>query len=76
MSKIRNFYNRAVVGVAVTAGTVGVAMADGGSGVDTSAGVTIIGGAIAAIAAIGAAKLAPTATLQVWGFIKQAFNRT
>ncbi|MCF9045646.1 hypothetical protein [Acinetobacter nectaris] len=75
MSKIRNFYNRAVVGVAVTAATVGVAMADT-SGVDTSSGVTIIGTAIAAIAGVGAAKLAPTATLQVWGFIKQAFSRT
>lgn len=45
-------------------------------GIDVSAGVTVLAGAVAVIALIGAAKIVPNATMQVWGFVKQAFNRT
>lgn len=44
--------------------------------VDVSAGVTVIAGAAAVIALVGAAKIIPNATMQVWGYVKQAFNRT
>ncbi len=44
--------------------------------VDVSAGVTILGGIAVVIGLIGAAKIVPNATMQVWGFVKQAFNRT
>ena len=44
--------------------------------VDVSAGTAVIAGAVAVIALVGAAKIVPNATLQVWGYVKQAFNRT
>ena len=44
--------------------------------IDVSDGVTVIAGAVAAIALVGAAKIVPNATIQVWGYVKQAFNRT
>ena len=44
--------------------------------VDVSAGVTVIAGAVAAIALVGAAKIVPNATMQVWAYVKQAFSRT
>lgn len=43
---------------------------------DVSAGVTVLAGAAAVIALVGAAKIVPNATIQVWGYVKQAFNRT
>lgn len=45
-------------------------------GVDVSAGTAVIAGGVAVIALIGAAKIVPNATIQVWGYVKQAFNRT
>lgn len=44
--------------------------------VDASAGITVLAGAVAVIALVGAAKIVPNATIQVWGYVKQAFNRT
>ena len=44
--------------------------------VDVSAGTAVIAGGVAVIALIGAAKIVPNATIQVWGYVKQAFNRT
>ncbi|AXI03064.1 major capsid protein [Aquirhabdus parva] len=43
--------------------------------IDVSAGVAVLGTAVAAIALVGAAKIAPQATLAVWGYVKQAFGR-
>ena len=45
-------------------------------GVDASAGITVLAGAVGVIALVGAAKIVPNATIQVWGYVKQAFNRT
>lgn len=45
-------------------------------GIDISAGVTVLAGAVGIIALVGAAKIVPNATIQVWGYVKQAFNRT
>lgn len=45
-------------------------------GVDVSAGTAVIAGGVAVIALVGAAKIVPNATIQVWGYVKQAFNRT
>ena len=45
-------------------------------GVDASAGITVLAGAVGVIALVGAAKIVPNATMQVWGYVKQAFNRT
>lgn len=68
-----NFAQRAVlVGTAVAASTSAMAA----DAVDVSAGVTVIAGAVAVIALVGAAKIIPNATIQVWGYVKQAFNRT
>ena len=68
-----NFAQRAVlVGTAVAGSTSAMAA----EGVDVSAGVTVIAGAVAVIALVGAAKIIPNATIQVWGYVKQAFNRT
>lgn len=44
--------------------------------IDVSAGITILAGAAAVIGLVGAAKIVPNATIQVWGYVKQAFNRT
>lgn len=44
--------------------------------IDVSAGVTVIAGAVGVIALVGAAKIVPNATMQVWAYVKQAFNRT
>ena len=63
---------RALVG-AVVLGTGASAFAQG---VDVAAGTAVIAGAVAVIALIGAAKIVPNATMQVWGYVKQAFNRT
>lgn len=43
---------------------------------DISAGITVLAGAVGVIALVGAAKIVPNATIQVWGYVKQAFNRT
>ncbi|WP_368566335.1 hypothetical protein [Acinetobacter bereziniae] len=45
-------------------------------GPDVSAGTAVIATGVAVIALIGAAKIVPNATIQVWGYVKQAFNRT
>lgn len=55
-----------VVAVAVGASASLGAYAD----IDVSTGVTAIGGAVAAIAAVGAAKMIPQATITAWGYIK------
>ena len=44
--------------------------------IDASAGITVIGGAVAVVGLIAAAKIVPQATIVVWGYVKQAFNRT
>ena len=44
--------------------------------IDVSSGITVLAGAVGVIALVGAAKIVPNATMQVWGFVKQAFNRT
>ncbi|MEG1400163.1 MAG: hypothetical protein RSC45_10380 [Acinetobacter sp.] len=68
-----NLAQRAVlVGTAVAGSTSAMAAGE----VDVSAGVTVIAGAVAVIALVGAAKIIPNATIQVWGYVKQAFNRT
>jgi nitrous oxide reductase len=64
-------------GVLATGAMLGASTAfAAGESVDVSAGVTVIAGAVAAIALVGAAKIVPNATMQVWGYVKQAFNRT
>lgn len=60
----------------LTAGTVGLSSAAFADGPDVSAGVTVIATAVVVIGTIGAAKIVPQATMQVWAFVKQAFNRT
>ena len=57
---------------AMLAGSTAFAAQD----VDVSAGTAVIAGAVAVIALVGAAKIVPNATIQVWGYVKQAFNRT
>jgi hypothetical protein len=63
-----------------TAAAVSVAMlaplASHAEPIDVAAGATVIAGGVAVIAAIGAAKMIPAATMAVWGYVKQAFNRT
>lgn len=63
---------RAILG----AGSIALAGAAHAEGVDVSAGTAVIAGGVAVIALIGAAKIVPNATIQVWGYVKQAFNRT
>lgn len=65
---------KATVAVAVAAAPVLSFAAEGD--VDVSAGVTVLAGAVGVIALVGAAKIVPNATIQVWGYVKQAFNRT
>jgi len=65
---------RAIVASAIAAAPVMSFAADGD--VDVSAGVAVIAGGVGIIALIGAAKILPNATMQVWGYVKQAFNRT
>ncbi|ACJ41405.1 hypothetical protein V7I10_18240 [Acinetobacter baumannii] len=62
---------KVILGVGATA-LSSAAFAD----VDASAGITVIGTAVAVIGLIGAAKIVPQATMVVWGYVKQAFNRT
>lgn len=62
---------KVILGVGATA-LSSAAFAD----VDASAGITVIGTAVAVIGLIGAAKIVPQATIVVWGYVKQAFNRT
>ena len=64
---------RAVLGAGVLlAGSTAMAA----DGPDVSTGTAVIAGGVAVIALIGAAKIVPNATIQVWGYVKQAFNRT
>jgi hypothetical protein len=65
---------KAIVAVAVAVAPVLSFAAEGD--VDISAGVTVLAGAVGVIALVGAAKIVPNATIQVWGYVKQAFNRT
>ena len=61
----------------LAAGAAGVgSTAFAAEGVDASAGITVLAGAVGVIALVGAAKIVPNATIQVWGYVKQAFNRT
>lgn len=61
--------------LAASAAAVG-STAFAAEGVDASAGITVLAGAVGVIALVGAAKIVPNATIQVWGYVKQAFNRT
>lgn len=70
-SNFKTNFERVVLGTGAVA-TGSAAFAE----VDASAGITVLGGAVAVIALIGAAKIVPNATIQVWGYVKQAFNRT
>lgn len=65
---------KAIVASAVAAAPVLSFAAEGD--IDVSAGVTVIAGAVGVIALVGAAKIVPNATMQVWAYVKQAFNRT
>lgn len=60
----------------LTTGAIALAGSAHAEGVDVSAGTAVIAGGVAVIALIGAAKIVPNATIQVWGYVKQAFNRT
>lgn len=71
-SKKLTFVQRSIVAVgAFTTGATAFA-----ADVDVSGGLTVIGGASAVIALVGASKIIPNATIQVWGYVKQAFSRT
>ncbi|MEJ5204236.1 hypothetical protein [Acinetobacter junii] len=63
-------------GVLATGAMLGASSAFAAGEVDVSAGTAVIAGAVAVIALVGAAKIVPNATMQVWGYVKQAFNRT
>ncbi|HIF9125261.1 TPA: major capsid protein [Photobacterium damselae] len=73
---IKNLVNRKVVrnAAVITLATVAPAAFATGEvgGVDVSGAVTIIGGITAAVAAIGAAKLAPAATSVAFKWAKGA----
>lgn len=60
----------------LTTGAIALAGSAHAEGVDVSAGTAVIAGGVAVIALVGAAKIVPNATIQVWGYVKQAFNRT
>lgn len=45
------------------------------NGLDMSSTVTLLGGAVAAVAALGAAKMAPAAIMWVWGLLTRAAQR-
>ncbi len=63
--------------VTLAAGTAALSVPAFAEGtIDVSAGTTVIAGAVAVIALVGAAKIVPNATMQVWAYVKQAFNRT
>jgi len=68
-----NFAQKLTLAVGTSALSV-PAFAEGG--IDVSAGTQVIAGAVAVIALVGAAKIVPNATMQVWAYVKQAFNRT
>ncbi|AUX87545.1 hypothetical protein C3F34_16810 [Acinetobacter sp. ACNIH2] len=57
-------------------GAIALAGSANAADVDVSAGTAVIAGGVAVIALVGAAKIVPNATIQVWGYVKQAFNRT
>ena len=74
VSKIKTNVQR--LALAVGAAAVGSTAFAAEGGVDASAGITVLAGAVGVIALVGAAKIVPNATIQVWGYVKQAFNRT
>ncbi len=69
-----NFAQKVILASGTTALSVPAFAAEGG--IDVSAGITVLAGAVGVIALVGAAKIVPNATMQVWGYVKQAFNRT
>jgi hypothetical protein len=68
------FFQKAIVAGAISVAPVLSFAAEGD--VDVSKGVAVIGGAVGVIALVGAAKIVPNATMQVWAYVKQAFTRT
>lgn len=62
--------------VVLAVGTAALSNAALAADLDVSAGTAVIGGVVAVIGVIGAAKIVPQATMVVWGYVKQAFNRT
>ena len=72
VSKIKSNLERLVLAT----GAAAVGSTAFAADVDASAGITVLAGAVGVIALVGAAKIVPNATIQVWGYVKQAFNRT
>lgn len=64
------------IGNAMAVGTVAAMPLLAHAEVDVAGGVAVIAGAAAAIAAVGAAKMIPAATIALWGYVKSAFSRT
>lgn len=73
-NKNASLIQRGVVAATLVAAPVLSFAAEGD--VDVSAGITVLAGAVGVIALVGAAKIVPNATMQVWAYVKQAFNRT
>lgn len=68
-------YQRIVNGVAVVATPVVVATSAHAEGLDMTQGTTQLALALAAIGALGAAKLAPAALTWVWGIVTRTASR-
>lgn len=68
-------YQRIVNGVAVVATPVVVATSAHAESLDMTQGTTQLALALAAIGALGAAKLAPAALTWVWGIVTRTASR-
>lgn len=68
-------YQRIVNGVAVVAAPAVIATSAHAEGLDMSQGTAQLGLALAAIGALGAAKLAPAALTWVWGIVTRTASR-
>lgn len=68
-------YQRIVNGVAVVATPAVVATSAHAEGLDMTQGTTQLALALAAIGALGAAKLAPAALTWVWGIVTRTASR-
>ncbi|MFW2178532.1 MULTISPECIES: hypothetical protein [unclassified Moraxella] len=73
--KPRTTYQRIVNGVAVVVAPVAMAMSAHADGLDVSQGTIQLALALAAIGALGAAKLAPAALTWVWGIVTRTASR-
>lgn len=68
-------YQRIVNGVAVVLAPVALTATAHAEGLDMSQGTTQLALALAAIGALGAAKLAPAALTWVWGIVTRTASR-